>query len=123
VSGTGTVPPELPGKTLSGAELQHKLARAAQVRAIVTLLSAAPIWFAWFASGGDRLGDAATALVFIGGPLLVTVLMTVLYCRSAVRCPHCGRSLWPCGTGNFKPRRMRLKESATACPGCGAGIV
>ena len=33
-------------------------------------------------------------------------------------CPQCGASLWGCGTGNFKPWRMKVRKDVTECPTC-----
>ncbi len=61
-------------------------------------------------------------LYFLSG-LLVMALLTRLICHRAVICPWCGSSLWDCGTGNFKPRRLTLKRNVKACPSCGADII
>ena len=68
--------------------------------------------------------DENVALVLIFGiPLVVCWLLTKFYCRQAVRCPHCGASLWGCGTGNFKPRRMKVRKDVTECPTCHTPIM
>ena len=110
-------------KTISRAELLHKLVRVAQVRSVITMLSMLPIWFIGFAAFGDSLGHGGMAVLFFGGPLIVCWLITVCYCKPAVTCPHCGNSLWACGTGNFKPRRMKLRADIQGCPNCKAPIL
>jgi len=63
------------------------------------------------------------AIVFFGTGLLVMLVYTRWIFRKSVPCPICGGSLWDCGTGNFKPRRMRVRNDALCCPHCHADIV
>ena len=98
--------------------LLRNLQRAAQVRSGVTMASVLPLMML----GGLLFGEVGGVIGLFGGALAVERLMTRFYCRHAVRCPHCGASLWQCGTGNFKPRRMRLRRDAHACRHCGAAI-
>jgi hypothetical protein len=100
-------------------ELLKELVRAAVVRSIMTLLSVLPFLGIAGAVFGDRQGEGiGPMLVVVGGPMGVAWLVTRFYCRGAVSCPHCGASLWDCGTGNFKPRRMKVRDEVRACPNC-----
>ena len=103
-------------------ELLRKLQRAAHVRSLVTMLSVLPILFVGFAVFGDALGHGGMAVIFFAGPLVVSALLTQVYCKRAVICPHCGGSLWHCGTGNFKPRRMKIRNDVEGCSRCHAKL-
>jgi hypothetical protein len=59
----------------------------------------------------------AALIIFLPGGG-VCWLVTHLICRPMVVCPFCGESLWECGTGNFKPRRMKIRTGVTGCPNC-----
>jgi len=98
--------------------LLRNLQRAAQVRSGVTMASVLPLMIL----GGLVFSEVGGVIGLFGGALTVERLMTRFYCRRAVRCPNCGGSLWDCGTGNFKPRRMRLRSDAEGCRQCGAVI-
>jgi len=111
------------GRTNRTAELWWNLARAAQVRSCVTMVSSLPlaaIVMSAIPPGPWRAEESIVA--FFGGVLVIGALMTKFYCRRAVTCPVCGASLWDCGTGNFKPRRMRLRADVHAGPNCGTPI-
>lgn len=111
------------GRTIRRDELWWKLARAAQVRSRVTMVSSLPlaaIVMSVISPGPWRAEESIVA--FFGGFLVIGALMTKFYCRRAVTCPVCGASPWDCGTGNFKPRRMRLRTDVHACPNCGTPI-
>lgn len=110
------------GNRISRQELLWSLQCAAQVRSLVTMLSSVALLIA-AAVFGESLGPGGMAVVFFGGSQFVMVFLTRFYCRRAVRCPHCGNSLWPCGTGNFKPRRMRIRSDAQQCSYCHAMFV
>ena len=122
----GGVPDGLdaPIQPISRDWLYWRLVWAAMLRSGVTMLA---FVFGFFALGffvfifnpGMAFIPIVGAMVF---GLLVSGLMTVYYCRRAVRCPNCQHSLWNCGTGNFKPRRMRVRHDVTACPNCHAPI-
>ncbi len=140
--------PERP--TISRTDLQWRLMRVAQVRSVVSMLSAFigllgvalipgatdagwPLVIAYFgtpflepvtrpAAPLSSLGRVACGMEFCDS-LLVSQVMTKAWCEKRVLCPHCGSSLWECGTGNFKPRRMNVREGVDTCPGCGAAIV
>lgn len=62
--------------------------------------------------------EGGPALVYFALCLGVSWIMTRLICRPMVTCPFCGVSLWECGTGNFKPRRMKIRKGVSACPHC-----
>jgi hypothetical protein len=67
-----------------------------------------------------RIGPDMLPFVWLSGCGLITWGLTYLICHRMVTCPKCGASLWNCGTGNFKPRRLRLRDDSSACPGCHA---
>ena len=111
--------------TISRDELYWSLARAAQLRSVVTLLAFLPVSVSLMLLLPKAIVDFPWSgpLILSGSLLLTGYLFTLLGCRRMVRCPHCNASLWSCGTGNFKARRMRVREDALECPGCGAAIV
>jgi hypothetical protein len=127
---SSVVPPG--GRAIRKDDLHRILARAAQVRSVVTMVT---FVVGIFVGGGvsavvgEVVGDIpewVTSIVLglcaIAMPVLVAWLMTVAYCRPNVKCPQCEKSLWDCGTGNFKPRRMRVRPDVTECPHCGMPI-
>jgi hypothetical protein len=122
------MPMDAPSDPISKSKLHWQLVYAAMVRSAVTMLSGLAIFFiAGLIAFLLPLDDGTKAAIglgsFIGGFLLVSWLMTKYYCRRAVRCPRCSESLWDCGTGNFKPRRMKVRDDVRECPNCGAPIV
>ena len=112
-----------PRKTITREQLERKLKRVAQVRAILTMLSVVPILMLMGVVFGESITPGWLGAGFFGGPLVVMALLTRFYCRPAVRCPNCGASLWELGTGNFKARRMRVRDDALCCPECHTGLV
>lgn len=105
--------------TIQKLELHEKLVSAAHARSIVTMLSIPASLFIGVLILGESASEGVTPFVLLFGvPGLVAWLVTMLHCRQSVRCPHCGSSLWGCGTGNFKPRRMKVRDNARECPGC-----
>lgn len=107
--------------------LYRKLIRWAQVRSLVTMASVFPaLLLGTLAANAPgvppEIGVAVAIAALFGSPLLVSWIFTTLVCKKRVRCPNCGGSLWDCGTGNFKPRRLKIRDDATACPHCGAPI-
>lgn len=109
-------------KQISSQELLRKLRRAAQVRALVTMPSAFPLLFVEVAVLGPFVNQNVIAVLFFAGPLGISALITHFYCKQTVTCPHCGSSLWHCGTGNFKVRRMRIRHDAVGCSQCHAKL-
>jgi hypothetical protein len=105
-------------RTIVAADLLRRLRRAARRRALVSMASALPL----MTLGGLAFEGIGAVVGLFGGSLTVSSLMTRFYCLQAVCCPHCGGSLWYCGSGNFKPRRMHLRADARACRQCGAAI-
>ncbi len=107
-------------------ELLKRLGRAAQVRAVVTMLFVIPMMVAAgivAEAFPDNNGKGIVGgLIFVAGLIFVSWLMTEFYCKRRVTCPICGGSLWKCGTGNFKPRHMRLRGDISECPTCHARI-
>lgn len=101
--------------------------RVAQLRSILTLLSCIviAIFLAAVATVAPITPNSRVFYIaaFFGFPLLISWVLTQVLCKPLVRCPCCDASLWQCGTGNFKPRRMRIRSDATACPNCGAKFV
>lgn len=88
------------------------------------LLGMVLLWTILPESAWEGKGIASSVIVlatFFGPGLLISWLMTMCYCRSAVICPHCRASLWSCGSGNFKARKVKVV--ADRCPGCEAWIV
>jgi hypothetical protein len=115
-----------PPRTISRSWLLERLAHAGWVRAIVALSSEVvalvvlgPLSGATGLEPKD-MGELTGVFVVFGVPLLVCWAVTVKYCRRFVSCPHCGGSLWSCGTGSFKARRMRIKKDMHSCPHCRA---
>lgn len=102
-------------------DLLQQLVRAAQIRSIVTMMVSLPAVL--LVIGLAAIPPLATIATIFGISLTVAFALTQLLCRPMVKCPHCGRSLWKLGTGNFKPRRMRIRSGATGCSGCGARLV
>ena len=105
--------------TISRLSLHKKLAKAAQARSVITLASAIVTLFVMAAIPGmANNASVLPVIVFFGVPLLVSWIVTVLLCKRMVVCPACGGSLWACGSGNFKPRRMKVKDGVNCCPHC-----
>ena len=104
-------------------DLRRDLVRAAQVRAIVSIL-AMPISLVVADAFLPKaaINSPFALLVLFGPSALICWLMAVFYCRPKVICPHCLHSLWDCGTGNFKPRRIDVRKDARECPNCGSPI-
>lgn len=111
-------------ESISRSVLYEKLARAAQVRSVLTLLSAfGALCLLAAVPGVPQDATAIAAVLFFGVPLLVCWIVTVQICRRMVTCPYCTTSLWSCGSGNFKPRRMKIRDEVSRCPNCGIPIV
>jgi hypothetical protein len=110
-------------KLVRKSDLRRDLVRAAQARAGVSIL-AMPISLvvADAVLPKAAINSPFALLVFFGPSALICWLMTVFYCRPKVICPYCLHSLWDCGTGNFKPRRIDVRKDATECPNCNAPI-
>jgi hypothetical protein len=112
-------------RTISRSYLLKRLALAAQLRAAITMLSQVLAMFfasAVFQATGIRSERGAAALLLlsvVGGCALASWACTKKICLPFVKCPSCGNSLWSCGSGNFKPRRMRIKKDVHGCPHCG----
>jgi hypothetical protein len=117
-----------PPKKVSASHLLLQLRRAAGMRALITLgseivaLFSVSIILAIAHLEPQRAGPAVLFLCVFGIPLLVCWTWTVKVCHTSVTCPSCGDSLWSCGTGNFKARRMRIKKEIHRCPHCGIPI-
>src|SRR4051794_39123836 len=114
--------------SISRSDLYKRVVRAAQVRSGITLLSAIACLVATAVIHGlAQLPDLGTAIVFLGMffglPMVISRIVTERVCKRMVTCPVCGSSLWCCGTGNFKPRRMRIRDGVTQCPYCNIPIV
>jgi len=110
-------------KTISKEELLRQLRKAGKVRAIITFLSFFLMWLLAAALFGESINTGVFAAFFFGGPLIVMHLLTHFYCKPAVICPYCGSSLWHCGNGCFKTRRMKILDDATGCTECGAVLI
>jgi hypothetical protein len=108
---------------ISRTHLQKLLVRAAIVRSLFTLILGVPLVLALASLLPKNLqAPWIMAAVFFGGIGAIAWLMTQFYCKRKVPCPVCGRSLWECGTGNFKPRHMRVRKSVEGCPHCRTAI-
>lgn len=110
------------GESINRRHLESLLVRAAMVRSAITLSAvvAAVIVAALLSTYFKiQLHPSALIFVFFGIPLVVSWLTTLLICRRMVACARCRGSLWESGSGNFKPRRMRLRDDAHGCPRCG----
>ena len=106
------------------SDLLAKLRTAAIVRSVVTLSFGLVTVIVTGALVTASIIQGAWVLVaFFGPPLVLSAILTELVCKPMVKCPHCSASLWKCGTGNFKPRRMRIRDDAKTCPNCHADFV
>ena len=109
---------------ISRSDLQRSLVRAAVVRSLISLVFFTVYLLCLAATLPPTVARSGWMLVWLFGPPSVIVwLITKTLCRTMVVCPACGKSLWRCGTGNFKPRRMRVRDDAKSCPHCEAAIV
>lgn len=110
-------------KLIRKNDLRRDLVRVAQVRAGGSMLAMLVSLVVAGAMLTNAAGDSPLVLlVFFGPSALICWLMTVFYCRPKVICPYCLHSLWDCGTGNFKPRRIDVRKDAWECPNCNAPI-
>jgi hypothetical protein len=110
---------------ISRANLMRRMVHAATLRFWITLASFAVTLFVipvFFAAMGIDPKKPASAFILFGVPTVVYRICTINICRESVRCPFCGKSLWSCGTGNFKVRRLRIKSDVHACPHCGSPL-
>lgn len=105
-------------KVISADALLRRLRHVAQVRSVITMLSIFPILLIAVAVFDKE--STGVVVVFFGSQLILAWFLTRFYCKRAVTCPHCGSSLWHCGTGNFKPRRMRIRRDTEGCLKCHA---
>ena len=109
--------------SISRIALHKQLALAAMVRSILTMLSAVGLLFLLAATGVLRDFAHLSVILFFGAPMIVCWILTVLICRRMVTCPGCMNSLWSCGNGRFKPRKMKIRTEIARCPHCGIPIV
>lgn len=117
---------EATNEPISREELLNQLIRAAQFRSIVTMLVAIPLAvtaLAFVAFLVPRFAFVFFPIYYFGGCGFVSWMLTKYHCRPAVACPRCGTSLWDCGTGNFKPRRMKVRNNVDECPNCRTPIL
>ena len=114
--------------TVRVPHLLQQLRHAAGLRALITLGSEIIAFFLMsiiLAATGieqKRVTSSAFFVCVFGVPLLVCWIWTVKVCRASVTCRSCGSSLWSCGTGNFKARRMQIKKGINCCPHCGVPL-
>lgn len=113
--------PQPPDGVIWKSDLLRRLVQVAQWRAAMTMLAIVPVAIVLFVLLANHPLYAVAAVVGTG--LAISFALTRLLCTALVKCPHCAHSLWDCGTGNFKPRRMRIRNDATGCPRCGARLV
>lgn len=112
-----------PKQSIRKSDLRRDLIRVAQARAGVSMLVMLVSLIAAGAVLPKAAGSSPLVLLVVFGPsALICWLMTVCYCRPKVSCPYCLHSLWDCGTGNFKPRRIDVRNEAQQCPNCSAPI-
>jgi len=100
--------------------LLKRLIRTAQLWSLLTMASV--VVFGVIA-GLAPLPEGGKVAILFGGPLLLSSWLEKTMCRKMVTCPDCGGSLWELGTGNFKPRRMKLKPGIKECPHCQTRIL
>jgi hypothetical protein len=112
-----------PRPAITRHDLLIKLQVAAAARSLITLTFAVLVLLVFAFAIGPNGNPVWLFLGYFGLPLLFCALLTHFLCKPMVRCPRCGVSLWSCGTGSFKPRRMRVRKEIDACPGCGGAIV
>lgn len=110
-------------KPISRESLHRQLVRTAQVRSAVSMLSFLLLMPVLGLLPKEWIASGPAVLILFGGFFAVSWAMTRFYCEPAVSCPHCGKSLWRCGTGNFKPRRMQIRRDVDQCPHCHVPIV
>jgi hypothetical protein len=109
------------GGSMTKEQLQKKLARASQVRVLLTLSAfVANIYLLQFVPA--RIQAVTFAVTFFGVPLMACWLVTATLCRRMVSCPFCGGSLWNMGNGAFKVRRVRIRPHVNTCPNCGTEL-
>lgn len=111
-------------------DLQWQLVKTAMFKSLAVMGFALAIGFGFAlilplleAAIGKDWGMVLFLAAFFGLPLLLDTVLSRTFCRNRVRCPFCQASLWTCGTGNFKPRRMKVRADVHACPNCQTPIV
>ena len=102
---------------ISHSWLLSKLRKTAQIRALITVTSCI-LGLALLSAIPEQSSPLVGLAVLFGWSWLVVWIVTKAYCEKAVVCPYCGGSLWKCGTGNFKPRKMHVRDDARECPHC-----
>jgi hypothetical protein len=108
-------------KYISEHQLYRTIVRAGQIRSILSMIGWVPlIAISGLLMQAGPIPEAFGPIFLFGSCLLLEWGLTHLICHRMVKCPFCGASLWNCGTGNFKPRRLRLKPDAKECPTCHA---
>jgi hypothetical protein len=111
-------------------DLQWQLAKTAMLKSLAVMGFCVAILFGFalvlplveVAIGEDWVTVLFLA-AFFGLPSVLDLVLRRTFCRNRVRCPFCQASLWTCGTGNFKPRRMKVRADVHACPQCQTPIV
>jgi hypothetical protein len=103
--------------TISRSWLLRRMKKAAQIRSVASMLAFVLGLFLAVVFV-PAIAPIAMLLVAIVITTAVDVAVTIFLCRRSVVCPFCGESLWKCGTGNFKPRRLTLNPGIDACPSC-----
>ncbi len=112
-------------KWIDAQVLHLNLVHAAQVRSLVTMAMFLPAlgMAVLLGSLNSTFAGVAAISCFFGIPIIISSVVTEWYCIPKVKCPHCGESLWYCGTNSFKPRKMRLRDDKRCCPGCETPIL
>lgn len=114
----------MPRNSISRSDLHRRLITFALLRSLLTMLAA--VGGICLVPSIPEMPRGPSELVFLAGlgvAGIVCWVFTVLICRRVVTCPFCTKSLWSCGTGNFKPRRMEVRDDVSSCPNCGVPIV
>jgi hypothetical protein len=113
-----------PEMVIRRKELLKSLQRVAQLRSLITLgLFVIYIGVICVVLPASVLQSPWLLPLLFGPPLVLSTILGVTMCKAMVKCPHCSQSLWKCGSGNFKPRRMRIRDGVDSCPHCDARFV
>jgi hypothetical protein len=86
---------------------------------LITMVSHLETFDEWFGkSWGGVLLFLSAVLILI----FASWILDLLIWSQFLRCPQCGGKLWGCLEPNPKARRVKIRENATGCPGCGLAL-